>query len=135
MRVSDASMPGEDWPAYLRRMTKRPGWNVARLARESGIHRGTIFKWIAGGSGVTVDSVRRVALALGDDLENAFHAAGNVGAPMPGEDEELALIERAPVDAALKDVMRRKLFERRERERLDRLAYLQDMIDVAKRED
>lgn len=134
MRVSDASTPGEDWPAYLRRMTKRPGWSVARLSRESGVHRGTIFKWIAGESGVTVDSVRRVALAFGDDLENAFRAAGNVDVPAAGEDEELTLIERAPVDDDLKAVMRQKLYERRERERLQRLVDLQYEIDLAKRD-
>jgi len=126
-------MPGENWATYLRRMTKRPGWSVARLARESGIHRATIFKWIGGEPGATVDSVRRIALALGDDPDNAFRAAGNAGAAPSVEDQELALIDRAPVDDNLKAVMRQKLLERRERERQERLAYVQDMIDLAKR--
>jgi transcriptional regulator with XRE-family HTH domain len=133
--MSDAHAPGETWASYLRRMTKRPGWSVAKLARDSGIHRATIFKWISGEPGATVDSVRRIAQALGDDPENAFRAVRGAAIPSATADEELALIDRAPVDDALKDVMRQKLLERRERERLDRLAYLQDMIDVAKRED
>lgn len=131
--MSDASPSGEDWPAYLRRMTKRPGWSVAKLSRDSGIHRGTIFGWIKGDGGVTVDSVQRVAQALGDDPSNALRAAGNVGSPAAVEDEEMAVIDRAPVDDALKEKMRRKVFERRERERLARLADLQDMIDLARR--
>lgn len=127
-------MPGENWASYLRRMTRRPGWSVAQLARESGIHRATIFKWISGEPGVTVDSVRRIALALGDDPDTAFRAAGNTGAPAAAEDEELALIDRAPVDDDLKAVMRQKLLERRERERQQRIADLQTMIDLAKRD-
>jgi transcriptional regulator with XRE-family HTH domain len=132
--MSDASAPHEDWPGYLRRMTKRPGWSVARLARDSKVHRATIFGWMKGdGGGVTVDSVRRVALALGDDPENALRAAGNNGAPPDEQDEEVALIMRAPVDDSLKQEMLRKLRERRERDRIVRLADLQDMIDVARR--
>lgn len=127
-------MPGENWASYLRRMTKQPGWSVARLARESGIHRATIFKWISGEPGATVDSVRRIAQALGDDPENAFRAARGAGAPVAVDDEELALIDRAPVDDALKAVMRQKLLERRERERQQRIADFQTMIDLAKRE-
>ena len=137
MRMSDASQPGEDWSGYLRRMTKRSGWSVARLARESKIHRATIFGWMKGSGGVTVDSVRRIALALGDDPENALRAAGTTGEATPDaqQDEEIALIMRAPVDDALKDTMLRKLYERRERDRQERLADFQDMIELAKRED
>lgn len=128
--MSDAPAPGDNWAGYLRRMTKRPGWSVARLARESGIHRATIFKWLAGEEGVTIDSVRRIATALGDNPDNALRAAGNPGGG-DALDEEMALIDRAPVGDALKATMRRKLLERRARERQETLAYLQDMIDVA----
>lgn len=70
---------GEGWGGYLRRMTDRPGWSVARLARDSGVHRGTIFKWLAGKSGVNAASVRAIADALGDDPANAMRAAtGNI---------------------------------------------------------
>lgn len=135
MRMGDASTPGEDWPAYLRRMTKRPGWSVAKLARESGIHRATIFGWMKGEGGVTIDSVRRVAAALSDDPENALRAAGRVP-PAGGEvDEEVALIMRAPVSDEMKQRMLTKLRERREREKQQRLADLAYEIELAKRED
>lgn len=74
----------ESWAEYLRRMTARPGWSVARLARESGVHRSTLFRWIAGSGGANVTSVRAIAKALGDDPSNALRAAGN----MPGEAEQ-----------------------------------------------
>jgi plasmid maintenance system antidote protein VapI len=133
--MSDAPAPGETWAAYLRRMTKRPGWSVARLARDSGIHRATIFKWIGGDAGVTIDSVRRVADALGDDPENALRAAGNIERAGAATDEEVALIMRAPVDAQLKDLMLTRLQERRERDRKQRMEDFQQMIDIARRED
>lgn len=137
MRVSDASPAGEDWPSYLRRMTKRPGWTVAKLARESGVHRATIFGWLKGDGGVTVDSVRRVAAALGDDVENALRAAGSTGmdAPTAQQDEEVALIMRAPVGDEMKQRMLAKLHERRERDRQQRIADFETMIELANRED
>lgn len=129
-------MPGENWAGYLRRMTKRPGWSVAKLARESKIHRATIFKWIGGDPGVTIDSVRRIALALGDDPDNALRAAGNSDAGRQQQDEEVALIMRAPVDDALKQTMLRKLYERRKRDQERRMEDFQAMIDLAQpRED
>jgi transcriptional regulator with XRE-family HTH domain len=132
--MSDASPPAETWAEYLRRMTKREGWSVARLARESGIHRGTIFKWLGGETGVTVDSVRRIAIALGDEPSAALRAAGSAGVPASAErDEEMDLINRAPVDDDLKAQMRQQLLVRRERERQARLADIQGMIELAKR--
>lgn len=130
MRMSDASVPAESWAEYLRRMTKRPGWSVARLARDSGIHRGTIFGWIKGDSGVNVDSVRRIAAALGDDPANALRAAGGHADPS-AQDEEVALIMAAPVDNELKQRMLAKLNERRERDREQRIADFRAMIDLA----
>lgn len=135
--MGDASTPGEDWPGYLRRMTRRPGWSVARLARDSGIHRATIFGWIKGDSGVTLDSVRRVADALGDSLDSALRAAGGgmTTEPVDGDSEEIDLIMRAPVGDEIKERMLVKLRERRERDRLQRIEDFQSMIDLAKRED
>ena len=136
VHMSDGVGGKSSWARYIDQATRRPGWNVAKLARESGIHRSTIFRWRNGeGGSVTVDSARRIALALGDDPDEALRAAGDLVADraLDGQDEELALIDRAPVDDDLKAVMRRKLLERRERERLDRIAYVQDLIDFAKR--
>lgn len=129
--MSDASAPGENWSEYLRRMTKRSGWSVARLSRESGIHRATIFDWIKGDGGVTIDSIRRIAAALGDDLETALRAAGNAGgATIDGKtDEEVAIIMAAPVDDALKKMMLRRLEERRERDRQRRIEDFKGLLD------
>lgn len=91
--MGDASRPTEDWPTYLRRMTSRPGWSVAKLAREARIHRGTIFGWLKGEQ-PNVASVRAVAEALGDDPANAAAAAAG-GAALPEElDPDLQVIVR-----------------------------------------
>ena len=77
--MADSGAPASEWGRYLRRITSAPGWSVARLARESGIHRATIFEWIRGdGESVTIGSVRAVAAASGDDLQNALRAAANL---------------------------------------------------------
>lgn len=131
--MSDASAAAaETWADYLRRMTQRPGWSVARLARESGIHRGTIFKYLAGESGVTVDTVRRIAKALGDDPENALRAAAQIrsgaalevtatlGAPTPKPKPAAALEitadlggpKRKPKPAAALEVIANLTFSR-----------------------
>jgi transcriptional regulator with XRE-family HTH domain len=135
--MSDASAPAEDWAGYLRRMTRREGWSVQRLADESGVHRSRLFKYMAGDSGVTIDTIRRIAAALGDDPESALRAAAQIRTPVPVDvqDEEVALIMRAPVDDELRQVMLRKLYERRERDRRRRLEDFQEMIDMAKRDE
>lgn len=135
LRMSDPSPPAEDWAGYLRRMTKRDGWSVQRLADESGVHRSRIFKYMAGDVGVTIDTIRRIAHALGDAPENALRAAAQIGAPTTVRDEEMELIERAPVDEELKRSMREKLLAHREQQRRASINYVQDMIDFAKRED
>jgi transcriptional regulator with XRE-family HTH domain len=94
--MGDTAEPHSQWGRYLRRMTRRPDWSVAKLARESGIARQTIFEWMRdGGESVTVGSVRRIAEALGDDLSNALLAAGGV-------DEEISAIHQSNLDPAAK---------------------------------
>lgn len=79
--MSDGVDGKSSWSRYIDEATRRPGWNAAKLARESGIHRSTIFRWKGGdGRSVTVDSVRRIANALGDDLDEALRAACLFGA-------------------------------------------------------
>jgi transcriptional regulator with XRE-family HTH domain len=77
--MGDALEPTTEWGRYLRRVTKRPGWNVAKLARQAGFARQTIFEWIRdGGESVTVASARRISDATGDDLDTVLLAAGNI---------------------------------------------------------
>ncbi|MFG3418710.1 helix-turn-helix domain-containing protein [Micromonospora sp. NPDC048063] len=104
----------ESWAEYLRRMTDRDGWSVARLARESGIHRATIFRWMSSkGSGANVTSARAIGDALGDP-GGALRAAGNMGGnPDEGLDPDLQVIMRRlanpDVPEAEKDAIRTAL--------------------------
>ena len=106
VHVSDASRSAEasrpdpgQWGRYLSDLVSRPGWSVARLARESGIHRSTIFRWMSGEvRNVSSNSVRLIAKASGEDEPAAFRAAsevlGDIAEPSPDyiSDWEDALI-------------------------------------------
>jgi transcriptional regulator with XRE-family HTH domain len=121
----------EDWAGYLRRMTSRPGWSVARLARESNIHRGTIFKWISGKGGVNVSSVTAIAQALGDDPANALRAAGAVAPEVDRTDEEIELVRTDPrLDPEMKIRIVDMIIDRREREREAALAETRRLIEL-----
>lgn len=64
------------WTKFLRDLVARPGWSVARLARESGIDRSHIHRMMRGeGKTVTVESVRMIAKGAGVSLASALHAA------------------------------------------------------------
>lgn len=89
--MGDASVPATEWGRYLRRMTNRPGWSVAELARQSGVSRQTLFEYIrSGGEPVTIGIVRRIAEALGDDFVTALLAAGNIS--VHAADEQISSI-------------------------------------------
>jgi transcriptional regulator with XRE-family HTH domain len=124
--MHDGSGELSDWGAYLRRMTTRPGWSVARLAREAGIHRATIFDWMKGGGDkVTIASVRAVADALGDDLESALRAVAGLSSSRAQRDEEMDMIMSAPVDDDMKRQMIARALELREQQRQQRIQILQ----------
>ena len=115
------------WAAFLADMTTRPGWTQLRLARESGIHRTTITRWLAGKGGLTIDSVRKVAKALDVDMRVAMAAAGDLV-----EDTEQDPTIRMIRDAALPPEVERELIDYvRERILADerrRYAEIQRMI-------
>lgn len=118
---------GDEWSAYLRRMTGRPGWSVARLARESDLSRSTIFRWIAeGAEGITIQSVYLVADALGDDRAAALRAAGNLP---PERDAEIELILSSSRTEVEKVAMIDRLMRRREEERMRRLEDLRFVLN------
>lgn len=99
----------ETWGGYLRRMTTRPNWSVVRLARESGIHRSTIFGWITADTpSLTIASVRAIADALGEDLETALRAAGHVTTDAAPDSPDEAEVRRI-MDSALSDDLKRRL--------------------------
>ena len=117
---------GDAWSDYLRRMVERPGWSVARLARESGLHRSAIFGWLADGAeGITIRSVYLIADALGVDREDALRAAGNLP---PERDAEVELILSSGRTELEKVAMVDRLMRRREEERQRRLDDLRWML-------
>lgn len=129
--MGDGLDVGEDWSGYLRRMTSRPGWTVARLARESGINRGTIFGYISRKKkGVTIATVRAIAQALGDDPTNALRAAGQVTGEV---DEEVELILAEEVDEGTKKAMLERLFQLRERDKQRRIEEIRFLAEQARR--
>lgn len=70
------------WAGYIDALTRRPGWTVARLARESHTSRATIFRWKNGEvREVTTAKVRAIAEAVGDDPQAALRAASEALAP------------------------------------------------------
>lgn len=120
--MGDAS--AEDWAGYLRRMTKRPGWSVARLAREAGVNRSTIFGWMKG-DGVNVASVKAIARALGDDEAHALAAAG--GATIQGDqlDSDVRIILRRLADPTVSEAEKTLIRAT--------LRHLADLADKAER--
>jgi transcriptional regulator with XRE-family HTH domain len=101
--TSDQPSP---WAAYLTEVANRPGWSVARIARESGLDKSTIFRWKSGATGATVDSVKKIARAVGDDPEVVLRAAAITEIEEPRADdpdaEAIALIRSAQIPDSLK---------------------------------
>lgn len=131
--MSDAPAPVDTWKAYLERRLERPGWSVARLAREAGLHRSTIFRWKAGGrTGLSVASVRAVAEAFGEDPADALRAAGQ--STQDETDSEIELVRTDPdLDPDMKIRIVNLILERRNREREQGLAETLQLIDLMKR--
>ena len=101
--MGDGQQTRETWAEYLRRKTDQPGWSVARLARESNIHRATIFKWMSGKGGTTVTSVQAIAAALGDVDGEAMRAASGSGIVEDELDPDLKVIMRRLADPAVSE--------------------------------
>lgn len=139
MHMSDGSTRPDTWKAYLETRLSRPGWSVARLAREAGLHRSTIFRWKSGAkTGLNVASVRAVAIAFGDDPAEALRAAGQAIGHAPGEtvDEELELVRTDPnLDPATKVRIVNLIIERRDREREAAIAETRRLIELMRQRD
>lgn len=135
VHMGDGQGGVETWGEYLRRMTKRPGWSVARLARDAQVHRATIFKYIRGEkTGVTVATVTAIAEALGDDPANALRAAGTVAPDVDELDLELELVRTDPdLPPELKVMICNMIMERRVSDREASLRETQRLIDLMKR--
>jgi transcriptional regulator with XRE-family HTH domain len=134
--VRDAGRPrkGSRWAALIREIVGQPGWSVQRLARESEIHRSTIFRWINGEiRTVSIESVQLIADAAGVDFGVALRAASDLiaGSPARNLDELSEEIKRVVDQSGLPEEDRFAIaqmlldeFDRdelnRQRQRLDR---------------
>jgi hypothetical protein len=118
----------DEWSAYVARVSRSPGWTPTRLARVSGIAKSSIYKWMTEGasSGLTIDSVYRIADAVGEPRAVALHAAGNLTGTEP--DPEVDLIMASNRSDRVKAQMVDRLMARREEERRRRFADLEWML-------
>lgn len=115
MVVADGGIRSGGWGRYLREIAKRPGWTVARIAREAGLNRTTVFDWIRDGDGrsVTVGSVLAVAAAAGDDPLVALSAAADLA---DGGDPEIDEILASTLPDRIKTDLIESVLDRRDRE-------------------
>lgn len=111
--MGDMRHPGGPWGAYIEGLPKRTGLTMKQLAEKSKIARGTFYKWIAGQTGVTVDSVKKVADAAGDDLDVALRAAGGKLIP-DGDDPQLREILQADVPDDVKQELVEYVLQQRQ---------------------
>lgn len=97
---------------------------MARLSKESGIAKSSLFKWIASGATtrLTLDTVFRIADALDRDRGEALRAAA--GLDVLERDEEVALILASDRSDNVKAQMVDRLMRRREEERQRRMEDL-----------
>ncbi len=124
----------DSWARYLKRVTERPGWSVAKLARESGLNRSTLFRYMSEGSAsVTMASVRAIAEAVGDPLNVVLRAAGNVE---EAADEEIRMVIADPsLSPAAKKKLIDIIWDRREGERAQGMEQTRRMIEALRDQD
>lgn len=92
------------WARYLREVTDRPGWSVTRLATEAKIHRSTIYRWMNGETaGANVDSVQRIAAAVGDNPAAVLAAAAAVLGQTDPDAAEVAMVMASDLPDAVKE--------------------------------
>lgn len=120
------------WGAYLKRITARPGWSVAELSRQSGVHRATIFGWMQDGSGekVTIESILAIARGAGEPPMEVLRAAAGLTADDP-EDEEIAMVLSSNLRDEGKAEIVESILRRRDRDRQHRMQDTVQMIRLA----
>jgi transcriptional regulator with XRE-family HTH domain len=139
-----------EWARYIRELTSREGWTVARLAREARLDRGTLFRWMreGGGEAVTVENVCRIADAAGDERYIALRAAAGLSwngdeGDLDEAEFEIRMLQQADFPDEQKAEMvkfarqlqQRQLADRvalRARQLTDRRAAIQAAMDIAR---
>lgn len=127
LHVGDSEHPGGTWGAYIEDAAKRPGWNSKKLAEAAGVGRATLYRWRSGTTGVTVHSVRKLAAALGDDLEHALAAAGG-RLVNDSDDPELSQIYASEISDAEKAELVEYVLEQRLRDRERREEHVRRLL-------
>lgn len=122
---------GTGWAKYVRQVSKRPGWSVARLSRETRFSKSTFFDWMSPDSrkAVTIPYIVAVAKAVGDDPVNAFKAAAGLTTDEP-QDEEISMVLSAEIPDKAKDEIIAGILEQREIDRRRRLEDTQRIIRI-----
>ena len=123
----------QSWSDYIRRLKERPGWSVARLARETGFSTSTFWDWMKPESrkAVTIPRIVAVARAVGDNPVDAFKAAAGLTTTEP-EDAEIAVVLNAvDVSDEQREQIINDIMARRERDRSARMEDTIQMITLA----
>ena len=72
LHVRDTQEYPNGWAKLVSELINRPGWNRTRLAREAGINRNTVRRWIDGeSSNISASSIRLIADAADIDYQVA----------------------------------------------------------------
>lgn len=132
VHVSDTVDPNS-WAIWLREQTQRPGWSIERLARDSGINRSTLFRWLKGDiRNLSMSSVRLVAQALEVDMASALRAAGQLAdeASVDEADWEIRMIRESGLHPQVIERLIVDALQRRERERANRRDELERQIEL-----
>lgn len=92
------------WARLVGDLISRPGWTRVRLAREAGVNRNTVRRWIDGeSSNVSAQSIKLVADAAGISYEAASRAAlGARAADLRNDDQAIATIEQSDLPDDIK---------------------------------
>src|SRR6185369_38909 len=126
--VRDTPTYPNDWAKLVDELTRRPGWSKARLAREAGVDRRTVHRWISGESAnVSADSIRRISEAstLQADLV-ARAALGAQKQQAAADDEAIAEVMASGID----DEYKQEIVEHIRRKRAEAEAALRRDIDI-----
>jgi transcriptional regulator with XRE-family HTH domain len=127
----------DPWTDFLEALTKRPGWTVTRLAKESGVDRSHIYRMMRGETKtVTVETVRMIANGGQVGLAAALHAArthtlqptSTVATPplIDPDDPEI----RAIMDSNLTDEKKRDLVAHVRRRKEQTAQQLREEVDL-----
>ncbi len=95
---------------YLKGIQDRPGWSIARVARESAgrISRATLFRLMAGDTkrGATIETVRLVAQIVGDDPDTIL--ARVAGSLIDEEEDDPRFVGLDRNDEIVREIMSRE---------------------------